>query len=186
MSVGEPHPQHPGLRCEHGAPNHPICTGYQPGVGYRDWPNPLYEAPRASAQPASRRRGRLDELAGRVRAAQRPAAGPDADTGTSVGLAAAGAAADTWSPAERALVLTAVTDLAARRAEFTADDVWAVLGDSVPRRNALGAVLSGLARQGRIARTDRKVDVTRAGLHYQLTVWRSPGQTVVIGPACPR
>lgn len=67
--------------------------------------------------------------------------------------------------------LAAVMHLAATRAEFTTDDVWALVqlsGEHTHEPRAMGAVMRQAARDGAIAKTDRVVNSARP-----VTVWRS-------------
>lgn len=82
---------------------------------------------------------------------------------------AEGAPQDWMEDAERTVLA-----IARRRAEFTADDIWATGLCSPPEPRALGAVMTAAARAGLIARTGRFQATARAKRHAApIAIWRS-------------
>lgn len=70
--------------------------------------------------------------------------------------------------------LAAIESLAMTRAEFTTDDVWAVLTTSTHEPRALGALMRRASRNGWIRRTDRVRISVRAACHKRpIAVWES-------------
>lgn len=85
-------------------------------------------------------------------------------------------AGQAWTPDEHAEVHAAVMRVAAHRATFTADDVWAEVGDRAPVGKGLAGVLRSAAHHGHIRNTGTTVYTTRGGVHdagQRLTVWES-------------
>jgi len=151
------------LRCDKTRPNHKSCSGWSAMRGQHvDWPNPSYEPPKAVESPVAVSKVRA--LAAKMNSRQAGAEGAER-------------AAQSWTAAQRLLVESAITEVAERHAEFTADQVWSVLGDRVPMTSGMAAMFKAAARAGLIEATDRYADSERErGDHDQgrrLRVWKS-------------
>lgn len=149
-------------RCSKSTPNHASCTGWSARAEeFVDWPNPEYTAPKTvtSGSPKTS----LTAMANRINGAGKD----EADEGKS-----------SWTNAQRMLVQSAITQVAEARDEFTTDDVWAVLGKSVPKTPGMAAMLAKASRQGFIEATERYADSRRSDradhdAGRRLRVWRS-------------
>lgn len=152
-----------GARCDKPRGNHKMCSGWSDARhGHVDWPNPDWEPPKAK-EP--------------VRAASRVRALADKMNGRHAGAEGAERAAQSWTPAERLLVESAISETAERHAEFTTDEVWACLGDRVRMTAGMAAMLKAAARKGLIEPTDRYADSARERADHdqgrRLRVWKS-------------
>lgn len=84
------------------------------------------------------------------------------------------AAARAWTPEQVARVDAAIRTAARSGREFTADDVWGLVGPSVPVTKGLAARLNAAARAGVIVNTGRTATASRGGAHdhaQRLSVW---------------
>lgn len=151
------------LRCDKTSANHKHCSGWSATrMGHVDWPNSNWEPPKAqeSPQAESRVRGLAAKMNGRH-----------------AGAEGAERAAQSWTPTERLLVESAVAHVAEKHAEFTTDEVWAELGDRVPKSAGMAAMLKAAVRKGLIEPTDRYADSSRERADHdqgrRLRVWKS-------------
>lgn len=148
------------LVCNKTSGNHRLCSGWSDRAGgYVDWENPAYEPPKvASDQPQAE--SRLRALASKV-----------------TGANGAERAAASWSDTEHKLVMAAITEVAESQDEFTTDEVWTVLGDTVKKTAGMAAILKQATTQGFIAATDKYRDSRRERDDHdsgrRLRVWRS-------------
>lgn len=81
-----------------------------------------------------------------------------------------------WTAEQVDAVDAAIENCARRLTEFTADDVWAALGDEFPVTKGLTARLVVARNAGLIAGTDQLRKTHRGGVHdkgQRLSVWRS-------------
>lgn len=152
------------LFCDKPSGNHRLCSGWSNRAGgYVDWDNPAYTAPKV-AQDAPKASSRLQDMANRVNGAQAGAEGSER-------------AAASWTPAQRQMVESAITEVATRQDEFTTDDLWGVLDLTVPKTAGMAAMLKKATSQGFIEPTDRYADSTRDRTDHdqgrRLRVWRS-------------
>jgi hypothetical protein len=79
-----------------------------------------------------------------------------------------------WSPFQQRQVDAAINVVATRLGVFTADDVWAHLGEGFPVTKGLAARLNVAARRGLIRNTGNLAFAGRGGAHdhaQRLTVW---------------
>lgn len=144
---------------------HRLCAGWSFGESeYIDWPN--QENLDSKRRSPAEARATVRTVASRASAHQKAVEGSQA------------AAESRWSETERLLVKAAIYALAEERDSFTADDVWAVLADSVPTTPGLAAMLRAATSEGIIEPTDQHVRSRREdradhdhGRH--LRVWRS-------------
>jgi hypothetical protein len=157
---GNRHPEKPATTCDKAASNHRFCTGWcdQTG-GFVDWPNPGWTPAAAKTDLKSAESG-LRAMAAKLGGAE-----------------GSERAAKSWSDAEQLVVEAAITEAAEKHSEFTADAVWAVLGDRVKKTAGMAAMLKRVERKGFISKTDKTADSTRErGDHdagRRLTVWKS-------------
>jgi hypothetical protein len=152
------------LFCDKPPGNHMNCSGWSDRLsGFKDWPNPAYTAPKV-AQDAPAASSRLQTMANRVNGAQAGKEGSER-------------AAASWTPAQRKMVESAITEVAARQDEFTTDDLWGVLGQTVPKTAGMAAMLRQATSRGFIEPTDRHADSQRERTDHdqgrRLRVWRS-------------
>lgn len=152
------------LICDKPSGNHRYCSGWSHlAGGHFDWDNPAYTAPKV-AQDAPKASSRLQAMANRVNGAQAGAEGSER-------------AARSWTPAQRQMVESAITEVAARQDEFTTDDLWDVLGQAVPKTAGMAAMLKQATARSYIEPTDRYADSTRDRADHdqgrRLRVWRS-------------
>jgi hypothetical protein len=151
------------LRCDKPEGNHKLCSGWSAALmQHVDWPNPAYEPPKAQESPAAESKVRA--LAAKMNS--REAAREGAER-----------AAQSWTPAERMLVESAITEVAEKHSEFTTDQVWAALGDRVPMTSGMAALLRVAQKKGQIEATDRYADSARERADHdhgrRLRVWKS-------------
>jgi hypothetical protein len=145
--------------CDRPKGMHRLCSGFSEELdSYIDWANPAYEDAKVGSK------GAADAV---VRAA----------ASRVTGVEGAELAAGRWSEVERVLVLDAIRKLAEERESFTADDVWAELGDTVPMTSGLAAMFRRAVGQGIIEPTERYADSSRTGRAdndsgRRLRVWR--------------
>jgi len=81
-----------------------------------------------------------------------------------------------WTDLENEMVMQAIAYCARTRPEFTADRVWAVLGEDFPVTKGMAARLNKSVGLGLIVGTDDFRRSTRKGEHgrgQRLGVWRS-------------
>jgi hypothetical protein len=151
-------------QCDKTTPNHKLCSGWSDHAGgFIDWENPSYEQPVTTDKASAKET--LRNLAEKV-------------SGHDAAREGSEKAAKGWSTAQRLLVESAITQAAQENAEFTTDQVWAILGDRVPKTAGMAAMLSAAAKNGFISLTERYADSQRADRadHDQgrrLRVWRS-------------
>lgn len=151
-------------RCDKRAGNHMLCSGWSdPAGGFVDWPNPAWEPPRTTEKASAA--STVRELASKLTSAQAAVEGSER-------------AAQSWTPAQRMLVEVAITKVAESCAEFTTDQIWAILGDQVPKTAGMAAMLRKATGKGFIEATDKYADSQREDRedHDQgrrLRVWRS-------------
>jgi hypothetical protein len=152
------------LFCDKSSGNHRRCSGWSDRAGgHVDWDNPVYTAPKTT-QDAPAASSRLQAMANRVNGAQAGKEGSER-------------AAANWTPAQRQMVESAITEVATRQDEFTTDDLWTVLGQTVPKTAGMAAILRQATSRGFIEPTDRYADSTRDRADHdqgrRLRVWRS-------------
>jgi hypothetical protein len=151
------------LRCDKTRPNHKSCSGWSAVRSQHvDWPNPSYEPPKVVESPVAVSKVRA--LAAKMNSRQAGAEGAER-------------AAQSWTPVQRLLVESAITEVAEQHAEFTTDQVWSVLGDRVPMTSGMSAMCKAAARKGLIEATDRYADSERERADHdqgrRLRVWKS-------------
>lgn len=160
---GNRHPVRASVFCSKVTRSHKFCSGYDMAVGdFVDWENPSWTPPKTSAS-ADGAKDTLKAMAARV----------DAETG----LEGSERAAGSWTPAQRLLVEAAITEVIEHRAEFTADDVWAVLGPDFPKTAGMAAMLTKASKKNLITATDRYADSRRTDRAdhdngRRLRIWR--------------
>ncbi len=101
-------------------------------------------------------------------------AGKATPEGFALGMAGSALAATRWTDEQVAAVDRAILRAAAGANRFTADDVWAELGDGIPVTKGLAGRLMAAAHRGAIVRTLDTVTSTREGVHghgQRLAVW---------------
>ena len=152
------------LLCDKPSGNHRMCSGWSDRAGgHVDWENPAYTPPKV-AQDAPKASSRLQDMANRINGAQAGREGSER-------------AAASWTPAQRQMVESAITEVATRQDEFTTDDLWGVLGQTVPKTAGMAAMLRKATSKGFIEPTDRYADSARERDDHdqgrRLRVWRS-------------
>lgn len=156
---GNANPEKHDVECNRPSRLHPVCSGWDEETGdYLDWPNPHYTEAKAADIDDARATAR--ELASK--ATGRPAEGLKRS----------------WTKGEQSVVRAAIVVLAEERDTFTADDIWDLIDDDVPKGNGLTALLNEAHRDRYIEPTDRYADSQRRDRsdHDQgrrLRVWRS-------------
>lgn len=148
------------LVCNKASGNHLLCSGWSERTGgYVDWENPAYEPPKSTGDKPGAE-SRLRAMASKL-----------------TGAEGAERAAASWSDTERKLVMAAITEVAESQDEFTTDEVWTALGDTVKKTAGMAAMLKQATAQGFIAATDKYRDSRRErGDHdsgRRLRVWAS-------------
>jgi hypothetical protein len=172
MTLGQPHPEDNGIRCDVTRRRHPLCTGWSPAQGcYIDWDNPDYERPKT----VTNAKAKVAELATRVAPVSRVAdteGFPAAEEGSE-------RAADRWTDAQKELVDAAIRAVAKAHhggGEFNSDDIWDELAGAVPVTKGLTSRLLMAQRRGLIGNTG-KTEISQRGGHHdhgqRLTVWHS-------------
>jgi hypothetical protein len=150
-----------GITCDKTTKNHKFCSGWSDEAGgHVDWPNPQWSPPKVKAD-AKGAEADLRAMAARVNA----------------GAEGSERASRSWTDTERKLVELAIAEVADQVDEFSTDEVWAALGDSVPMTAGMAAMLRAATAQGVIEPTDRYTDSRRDRADHdggrRLRVWRS-------------
>ena len=105
------------------------------------------------------------------------AAGPPAPPGAfDRGMEGSELAAGKWTPAQQAAVSKAIWQVAADLYEFTADNIWEILGPDFPVTKGLAGRLNAARHAGLIEPTGQVVMSQRDGAHghsQRLAVWRA-------------
>jgi hypothetical protein len=151
-----PHPEHPEVRCEIKTGNHPECTGWSTAhQDYVDWLNSDYvPSKKVRGQP----KDQLREMAERVTPAPRV---DDSAEAHREAMAGSERAANALTQDQKDYVIAAITSVARQHAEFTADDVYQELGDTVPASKGIAALFRQAAKQGVLRPTGKSVSSRR-------------------------
>jgi hypothetical protein len=160
---GNQYPERRAVACDKTTPNHRLCSGYDTLVGdFVDWENPSWTPPKTMASSEAAKTT-LKAMAARV------------DTET--GLEGAERAAGSWSPAQRLVVESVISEVAEQQTEFTTDDIWAALPPGIPKTKGLAGMLIAASKKKLITATDRYADSRRTDRAdhdhgRRLRIWR--------------
>jgi hypothetical protein len=147
--------------CDKTAKNHKLCSGWSDRIGgHIDWPNPEWIPPLVKSDTKTAEAD-LRAMAAKVKS----------------GVEGSEHASRSWTDGERKLVELAIAEVAEQVDEFSTDEVWTALGDSVPMTAGMAAMLRAATTKGLIEPTDRYTDSRRDRADHdggrRLRVWRS-------------
>jgi hypothetical protein len=158
------------ISCENPAPNHVVCTAFDPEQWtHLHWDNPTYEPP---PEPESKAGGR--EKARKVAARTEPPwTMMDTVRKTATGL---DSSSTRWTDEQRAQVTETIIRLAYSRRAITADDIWAACPE-VPPGPGVHALLTRAVQEKLLTKGDfadsQRNDRADHDRGRRLRVWRS-------------